>query len=161
MGENLQFRILFQSWWVGFCSSIRFSVYFYQRQLKEIMRIYLKSKIHNATVTSANLKYVGSITIDEALMQKAEIAEYEKVLVVDNTNGNRLETYVIKGKKNSGQICMNGAAAHLIKKGDEVIIMTFQISTKPPKPKIIIVNRKNKFIKYTKEELDKLKQTSC
>ena len=125
------------------------------------MRIYLKSKIHNAIVTSANLKYVGSITIDEALMKKADIAEYEKVLVVDNINGNRLETYVIKGRKNSGMICMNGAAAHLIKKGDEVIIMTFQISAKPPKPIIIIVDKKNKFIKYTKEELDKLKKSSC
>ena len=125
------------------------------------MRIYLKSKIHNATVTSANLKYVGSITIDEVLMKKADIAEYEKVLVVDNVNGNRLETYVIKGKKNSGKICMNGAAAHLIKKGDEVIIMTFQVSRKPPKPKIIIIDKHNKFIRYTKEELDKLKLSSC
>lgn len=125
------------------------------------MRTYLKSKIHNAKVTEANLKYVGSITIDEALMEKADIAEYEKVLVVDNTNGNRLETYVIKGKKNSGKICMNGAAAHLIKKGDEIIIMTFQISTKPLKPKIIIVDKHNKFVDYTKEELDKLKNTCC
>ena len=125
------------------------------------MRIYLKSKIHNAKVTEANLKYVGSITIDETLMKKADIAEYEKVLVVDNTNGNRLETYVIKGKKNSGQICMNGAAAHLIKKGDEIIIMTFQLSEKPIKPKIIIVDKKNRFKKYTKEELDKLKGTCC
>ncbi|MDI6765624.1 MAG: aspartate 1-decarboxylase [Bacteroidota bacterium] len=126
-----------------------------------MMRTYLKSKIHNAKVTEANLKYVGSITIDEALMKKADISEYEKVLVVDNTNGNRLETYVIKGKKNSGKICMNGAAAHLIKKGDEIIIMTFQISTKPLKPKIIIVDKHNKFIDYTKEELDKLKNTCC
>jgi len=125
------------------------------------MRTFLKSKIHNATVTSANLKYVGSITIDEALMKKADISEYEKVLVVDNTNGNRLETYVIKGKKNSGKICMNGAAAHLVKKGDEVIIMTFQISEKSPKPKIIIVDKSNKFIKYTKEDLNKLKTQSC
>ncbi len=125
------------------------------------MRTYLKSKIHNATVTEANLKYVGSITIDEALMKKVDIAEYEKVLVVDNVNGNRLETYVIKGKKNSGKICMNGAAAHLIKKGDEIIIMTFQISTKPLKPKIIIVDKHNKFVDYTKEELDKLKNTCC
>lgn len=125
------------------------------------MRTYLKSKIHNAKVTEANLKYVGSITIDETLMKKADIAEYEKVLVVDNTNGNRLETYVIKGKKNSGMICMNGAAAHLIKIGDEIIIMTFQISTKPIKPRIIIVDKKNKFVKFTKKELDRLKNTCC
>ncbi|MBA4311144.1 MAG: aspartate 1-decarboxylase [Chlorobiaceae bacterium] len=125
------------------------------------MRIFLKSKIHNATVTSANLKYVGSITIDPALMGKADISEFEKVLVVDNNNGNRLETYVIKGKKDSGKICMNGAAAHLIKKGDEIIIMTFQMSKKPIKPKIIIVDKKNKFIRYTKEELNKLKSSGC
>jgi len=125
------------------------------------MRIFLKSKIHNATVTSANLKYVGSITIDPALMEKADISEFEKVLVVDNNNGNRLETYVIKGKKDSGKICMNGAAAHLIKKGDEIIIMTFQMSKKPIKPKIIIVDKKNKFIRYTKEELNKLKSSGC
>jgi aspartate 1-decarboxylase len=110
------------------------------------MRIFLKSKIHNATVTSANLKY---------------ISEFEKVLVVDNNNGNRLETYVIKGKKDSGKICMNGAAAHLIKKGDEIIIMTFQMSKKTIKPKIIIVDKKNKFIRYTKEELNKLKSSGC
>jgi aspartate 1-decarboxylase len=125
------------------------------------MRIFLKSKIHNATVTEANLKYVGSITIDEALMKKAEIEEFEKVLVVDNTNGNRLETYVIKGVKNSGKICMNGAAAHLIKKGDEIIIMTFQLSKKLIKPKIIIVDKKNNFIRFTKEELKKIKSSGC
>lgn len=125
------------------------------------MRIFLKSKIHNATVTEANLKYVGSITIDEAIMKKAEIEEFEKVLVVDNTNGNRLETYVIKGVKNSGKICMNGAAAHLIKKGDEIIIMTFQLSKKLIKPKIIIVDKTNNFIRFTKEELKKIKSSGC
>lgn len=125
------------------------------------MRTFLKSKIHNATVTEANLKYVGSITIDETLMKKAKIEEYEKVLVVDNTNGNRLETYVIKGVKNSGKICMNGAAAHLIKTGDEIIIMTFQLSKKPIKPKIIIVDKENKFVKYTKKELENLKNSGC
>ncbi|MDP2207718.1 MAG: aspartate 1-decarboxylase [Bacteroidota bacterium] len=125
------------------------------------MRIFLKSKIHNATVTEANLKYVGSITIDESLMIKADIKEYEKVLVVDNTNGNRLETYVIKGKKNSGHICMNGAAAHLIKKGHEIIIMTYQITNKPVKPTIVIVDKNNKFVKFTKEELAKLNTQGC
>jgi aspartate 1-decarboxylase len=94
-------------------------------------------------------------------MKKAEIEEFEKVLVVDNTNGNRLETYVIKGVKNSGKICMNGAAAHLIKKGDEIIIMTFQLSKKLIKPKIIIVDKKNNFIRFTKEELKKIKSSGC
>ncbi len=125
------------------------------------MRQFLKSKIHNATVTEANLKYIGSITIDEALMKKANIDEYERVLVVDNTNGNRLETYVIKGKKNSGQICMNGGAAHLIKKGDEIIIMTFQLSKKPIKPRIVIVDENNKFVKYSKKELSNLNKRGC
>lgn len=125
------------------------------------MRQFLKSKIHNATVTEANLNYVGSITIDEALMKKANIDEYEKVLVVDNTNGNRLETYVIKGKKNSGQICMNGGAAHLIKKGDEIIIMTFQLSQKPVKPRIVIVDKNNRFVKYSKKELANLNKQGC
>lgn len=125
------------------------------------MRTFLKSKIHNAVVTRANLKYVGSITIDEALMEKADIAEYERVLVVDNTNGNRLETYVIRGQRNSGKICMNGGAAHLIKKGDEIIIMTFETVRSPRKPKIIIVDKKNRFVKYSKEQLEALKGACC
>jgi aspartate 1-decarboxylase len=116
------------------------------------MRIYLHSKIHKATITEANLHYVGSITIDECLMKLADLAEYEKVLVVDNTNGNRLETYIIKGKKNSGIIAINGAAAHLVHKGDEVIIMSFQISDRPKKPINILVDKKNHFLKYLIEK---------
>ena len=116
------------------------------------MRFFLRSKIHKATVTEANLDYVGSITIDEALMKKADFLEYEKVLVVDNTNGNRIETYVIKGKRNSGVICTNGAAAHLIKKGDEVIIMAFETSTTPKKPRNVLVDKTNRFVRFLKEE---------
>jgi aspartate 1-decarboxylase len=116
------------------------------------MRVYLHSKIHKATVTEANLHYVGSISIDERLMKFADIAEYEKVLVVDNTNGNRLETYVIRGEKDSGIIGINGAAAHLMHKGDEVIIMSFQISEHPRKPINILVDKKNHFVKYLKEK---------
>jgi aspartate 1-decarboxylase len=116
------------------------------------MREFLHSKIHKATVTEANLHYVGSITIDESLMKLADIAEYEKVLVVDNNNGNRLETYVIKGEKDSGTIGMNGAAAHLMYKGDEIIIMAFQISDHPRKPINILVDKKNRFVKYLKEK---------
>ncbi len=118
------------------------------------MRIYLRSKIHKATVTSADLHYIGSITIDQELMELADIAEYEKVLVVDNNNGNRLETYVIKGKKNSGIIGMNGAASHLIHKGDEIIIMSFQVTDHPKKPINILVDKNNRFIKYLKEEAE-------
>lgn len=89
----------------------------------------LKSKIHRVTVTEANLEYIGSITIDEDLMDAAGIFSGEKVAVVDNTNGARLETYAIPGKRGSGCICMNGAAAHLIKPGDMVIIMAYAMMT--------------------------------
>ena len=112
------------------------------------MKILLKSKIHKAIITEANLDYIGSITIDKKLMELVGIVEYEKVLVVDNTNGARLETYVIEGKKDSGVICMNGAASHLMKKGDEIIIMAFEITENSSKPKQILVNKNNKFIKF-------------
>ena len=85
----------------------------------------LKSKIHRAIVTEANINYVGSITIDEDLMDAANIIEYEKVQVVNINNGERLETYVIKGKRNSGVICLNGAAARKVIVGDIVIIISF------------------------------------
>lgn len=112
------------------------------------MRILLKSKIHRATVTEANLDYVGSITIDENLLKKADIWPGEKVLVVDVTNGARLETYTLKGKKGSGIICTNGAAAHLITKGHTIIIMAFRLSNRKINPKVILVGKKNKFLRY-------------
>jgi len=108
----------------------------------------LRSKIHKAIVTEANLEYIGSITIDKFLMEKVGLIEGEKVLVVDNTNGARLETYVINGDFGSGVICMNGAASHLIKKGDEIIIMGFELTDNEIKPKNILVDKKNKFVKY-------------
>lgn len=86
-----------------------------------------KSKIHRATVTEANLNYVGSITIDEALMEAANIIEGEKVQIVNNNNGERLETYVIKGERNSGVICLNGAAARKAEVGDTVIIISYAL----------------------------------
>ena len=89
----------------------------------------LKSKIHRVVVTEANVNYVGSITIDETLMRAANIIEYEKVHVVNVTNGERLVTYVIKGEPNSGIICLNGAAAHKAKVGDIVIIISYAIMT--------------------------------
>ena len=87
------------------------------------MRVMLKSKIHRATVTDANLNYEGSITIDRKLMQAADILPYEQVHVVDVNNGNRLVTYAIEGE--SGEICLNGAAARLVHKGDIVIILAY------------------------------------
>jgi len=85
----------------------------------------LKSKIHKASITGANLHYIGSITIDEDLMDAADLIENEKVQVLDLNNGERLETYVIKGDRGSGSICLNGAAARKVMVGDEIIIMSF------------------------------------
>lgn len=112
------------------------------------MRFVLRSKIHKAIVTEANVDYIGSITIDEDLIEKAGLWPGEKVLVASNTSGARLETYVIAGKRGSGIICMNGAAAHLIKQGEEVIIMGFELTDKPIKPKNILVDNQNKFVKF-------------
>ena len=112
------------------------------------MRWVLRSKIHKATVTETDLNYIGSITIDEDLIEKAGFWPGEKVLVVSNTSGARLETYVIVGERNSGIICMNGASAHLIKAGEEIIIMGFELTNKKIKPKIILVDKDNKFVRY-------------
>jgi len=112
------------------------------------MRFYLRSKIHNAIITEANINYTGSITIDKELIEKAGFEKGEKVSVWDITNGERLETYVIEGKRNSGIVCINGAAAKKIEKNDKVIITGFELSDKKIKPKIILVNKKNKFVKY-------------
>ncbi|MEK6863771.1 MAG: aspartate 1-decarboxylase [Nanoarchaeota archaeon] len=112
------------------------------------MRWLLRSKIHKANVTEANLSYIGSITIDKSLLDKAGFWPGEKVMVVSNTSGARLETYIIAGKKGSGIICMNGAAAHLIKKGEEIIVMGFELTGKPIKPKNILVDKKNRFVRY-------------
>jgi aspartate 1-decarboxylase len=117
----------------------------------------LKSKIHRAIVTSAELNYVGSITIDKALMQAADINEYEKVQVVNIDNGNRFETYVIEGKTGSGIIGLNGAAARLAVNGDRVIIMTYclieDIEAKKYVPKIVMVNKKNEMIQIENKEI--------
>lgn len=116
----------------------------------------LKAKIHRAVVTEANLDYVGSITIDRDLMDEAGIVEYEQVHVVDIDNGNRLVTYVIEGERGSGVICLNGAAARLVHKGDKVIIMAYchidAIEAKTMKPRVIFVDDKNKIIKIEQQE---------
>ncbi len=108
----------------------------------------LKSKIHRVKVTDANLDYIGSITIDEDLMDAAGIIENEKVQVVNNNNGERLETYVIKGKRGSGVICLNGAAARKVQKGDILIIVSYiQIdleSAKTFEPRIIFPDEHNR-----------------
>ena len=106
----------------------------------------LKGKIHRATVTQAELNYVGSITVDEALMEAAGIREYEKVAIVDINNGARFETYVIAGDRGSGTICLNGAAARCVSVGDKIIIMCYAMMTEeeadanPPRVVLVGVN---------------------
>ncbi|MBD5097262.1 MAG: aspartate 1-decarboxylase [Lachnospiraceae bacterium] len=116
----------------------------------------LKGKIHRATVVQAEIDYVGSITIDEALMEAAGILEYERVQVVDVNNGNRLETYVIAGERGSGMICLNGAAAKLVEVGDKVIIMCYAQMTaeefKDNPPKVVFVDDNNKINRLTRYE---------
>ena len=108
----------------------------------------LKSKIHRASVTGANIEYIGSISIDKELMDRAGIIPYEKVLVAALDSGERLETYVIESKRGGGEICLNGAAARKIKEGDRVIILSFalmdEVEAATHKPKIVYVNGNNK-----------------
>ncbi|HRI34805.1 MAG: aspartate 1-decarboxylase [Saprospiraceae bacterium] len=108
---------------------------------------FFKSKIHRATVTQANLHYVGSITIDEVLMEAANLYEGEKVQIVNNNNGERFETYVIKGEKNSGMVCLNGAAARKAEIGDIIIVISYALMTpeeaKSFHPISIFVDEKN------------------
>ncbi|MCM8781963.1 MAG: aspartate 1-decarboxylase [Candidatus Omnitrophica bacterium] len=110
-----------------------------------------KSKIHAATVTEANLNYIGSITIDKKLLEAADILPYERVQIVNLNNGMRVETYVMEGKRGSGTICMNGAAARWAHKGDKVIIISYGImdikEAKRSKPKLVFVDEKNRIIK--------------
>lgn len=112
-----------------------------------------KSKIHRATVTEANLNYVGSITIDKSLLDASGILPGEKVQIVNNNNGARLETYVIEGEANSGMICLNGAAARLVQPGDNVIIIAYcwisEEEAKEFNPKIIFVDEKNRIVEKT------------
>ena len=116
----------------------------------------LHGKIHRATVTEARLDYVGSITIDEELMEAAGILEYEKVAVVNVDNGKRLETYTIKGEPGSGIICLNGAAAHMAEVGHKVIIMAYAAMTGEEianeQPKVVFVDEDNKIVDVKRYE---------
>lgn len=117
----------------------------------------MKSKIHRATVTEANLNYVGSITIDKTLMAAANLLPNEKVQVVNNCNGARLETYVIEGTPDSGIICLNGAAARLVQPGDSVIIIAYcwcsNEEAQSLKPSIVFVDGNNKIIEKAEAEI--------
>lgn len=112
---------------------------------------FIYSKIHRATVTDANLNYVGSITIDETLMKAANIKVGQKVDILDVNNGERFQTYVIKGAPNSGCICLNGAAARKVQPGDKVIIVSYAYFTPQEaedfEPAVVIVDENNKIIK--------------
>ena len=130
-----------------------------QQRLNFIMapiRWLLRSKIHRATVTQADLDYVGSISIDEELMEESGIVEWEKITVLDVTNGSRLETYAIKAPRGSGEICINGAAAHLVNPGDLVILLTYQGveegEIEKHQPRIVHVDEQNKIIELVTTE---------
>ena len=116
----------------------------------------LKGKIHRATVIQAELNYVGSITIDEDLLDAAGILEYEKVQIVDVDNGQRFETYTIAGERCSGMICLNGAAARCVQKGDKIIIMCYAEMTpdeiKENPPKVVFVDSENRINRVTRYE---------
>ena len=116
----------------------------------------LKCKIHRATVTEANFHYIGSLTLDEDLIDAAGLREYEKIQVLDITNGNRLETYIIRGKRGQGEICINGAAAHLVNEGDLVIIVSYcrleEEEANYHKPRIVHVNSLNKITTLSESE---------
>ncbi len=115
------------------------------------MRTVLKSKIHRATVTQADLNYEGSITIDPMLMDAADILPFEQVHVLDVNNGNRLTTYAIEGERESGQICINGAAARLVSPGDVVIILTYNSVTdaeaREMQPSLVYVDDRNRIVR--------------
>jgi aspartate 1-decarboxylase len=116
-----------------------------------MMRIMMKSKIHRATVTQADLDYVGSVTLDAALMEAADLLEGEQVAIVDITNGARIETYVIPGERGSGVIGINGAAAHLVHPGDLVIIMSYAVlgdaEARALEPLVVHVDESNRIVK--------------
>lgn len=121
-----------------------------------MFRTMMKSKIHRARVTEADLNYVGSITIDQDIMEKVDILPNEKVQVVNNNNGARFETYVIPGERGSGVICVNGAAARLVQKGDVIIIIAYALikdkELKNFRPKIAIMNERNEIEQFIEEE---------
>lgn len=117
----------------------------------------MKSKIHRARVTEANLNYMGSITIDEELMEAAEIVRNEKVQIVNNNNGKRFETYVIPGKKGSGTVCLNGAAARLVHPGDTIIIISYGLFENREalefEPSVVFVDEMNRIISIENGEI--------
>jgi len=122
-----------------------------------MLRNMMKSKIHRATVTEANLNYIGSITIDEDIIDLVDMYTNERVQIVNNNNGARLETYIIPGPRGSGIFCLNGAAARLVHPGDSIIVISYALMTneeaKNYRPKVAIMDVNNKVINTIREEL--------
>ena len=112
------------------------------------MRNVLRSKIHRAFVTGANPDYIGSVIIDKELMEKVDLWDYEKVLICNVDNGNRWETYVLPGDSGSGTVAVQGAGAKLCQVDDCLIILSFEVTEEPIKPKMILVDRQNRFVEY-------------
>lgn len=121
-----------------------------------MFRTMMNGKIHRATVTEANLNYVGSITIDEDLLDAAGMLPNEKVQIVNNNNGARLETYIIPGERGSGVVCLNGAAARLVQPGDTVIVISYVLvaeeNVKDHKPKVLIMDKENRIASLLYQE---------
>ncbi|QDI91188.1 aspartate 1-decarboxylase [Salicibibacter halophilus] len=121
-----------------------------------MFRTMMKAKLHRARVTEANLEYVGSITIDEDLMDTVDLLENEKVQIVNNNNGERFETYVIKGTRGKREICLNGAAARLVQPGDVVIILSYSLmeedAAQNHRPKVAIMDEKNDIVEMLDTE---------
>lgn len=130
-----------------FCASIF-------KEVTDMLFEFLHSKIHRATITDSNLNYVGSITIDEEFLEKANIREWEKVEILDINNGERFQTYALKGKYGSKCFCVNGAAARKVQAGDKIIIVTYaqmnEEEIKSHKPTIVQVGENNEIISYGK-----------
>ncbi|MDX8290621.1 aspartate 1-decarboxylase [Metabacillus indicus] len=121
-----------------------------------MFRTMMKGKIHRARVTEANLNYVGSITIDEDILDAVDMLPNEKVQIVNNNNGARFETYIIPGERGSGTVCLNGAAARLVQEGDVVIILTYAMmleeEVRAHKPKVAIMNENNEIVEMLGQE---------
>jgi aspartate 1-decarboxylase len=121
-----------------------------------MFRTMMKSKIHRARVTEANLNYVGSITIDEDILDEADLLPNEKVQIVNNNNGARLETYIIPGPRGSGQFCLNGAAARLVQEGDVIIVISYALvpeeKVRDYQPKVLIMDENNRVVERLGQE---------
>lgn len=117
------------------------------------MRTFLHSQIHKPKVTESDPAGAGGVIVDEALLEKADIRQHEKVLLVDHTSGARLETYALRGARNSGVVSVGGGAAREVQVGDEVVLMTFHLSEDPVEPRCVLVDGENRFVQFQRDSL--------